>query len=68
MKCAMSVGHRLLTKIFNSIGGLRKAQVRDKLAFSRKYNEVVLGFTVQTQPPPPSKKVENFDENFEDEF
>lgn len=27
-----------------SIGGLRQAQVRDKLAFSRKYNQVVLGF------------------------
>lgn len=70
-ECAMSVGHRLLTKIFNSIGGLRKAQVRDKLTFSRKYNEIVLGFTelgLQTHPPSPSKKVENFDESFEDEF
>ena len=27
-----------------SIGGLRQAQVRDKLAFSRKYNQVVFGF------------------------
>jgi hypothetical protein len=30
--------------LFISIGGLRKAQVRDKLHFSRKYNRVVLGF------------------------
>jgi hypothetical protein len=44
--------------LFNSIGGLRMAQVRDKLAFSRKYNQVVLGFTQKTQPPPPSIGVE----------
>ena len=65
MKCALSVV-QTLTKIFNSIGGLRKAQVRDKLSFSRKYNEIVLGFTAQTHTPPPSKKVENFDEIFEE--
>jgi superfamily II DNA helicase RecQ len=38
---------------FISIGGLRKAQVRDKLEFSRKYNRVVLGFdggTPRNQP------------------
>lgn len=50
---------RLFSNDAYSVGGLRHVEAREKMTFSRTYNEVVLGFQVLKRPQEAQMSTQN---------